>query len=85
MAKGGSSANLLLGLAIGVGLGLVAGLLLDPNSGARRRARLAERAREVANGVASLPGGSGTWRQRKNARAERTFMSRVERIRTAGL
>lgn len=85
MAKDGSGKDLIVGLAIGLGLGLVAALLLDPNSGARRRTRLAERAREVADRVASLRNGSGTWRQRKTERTARTFMDRVERIRSAGL
>ena len=85
MKTGGSNRDLLVGLAIGLGLGLVAALLLDPNSGARRRTRLAEGARDIADRVASLRDGSGTWRQRKTERAARTFMNRVERIRSAGL
>ena len=85
MANGGSNKDLIVGLAIGLGLGLAAALLLDPNSGARRRTRLAERARDVADRVASLRDGSGTWRQRKTERTARTFMDRVERIRSAGL
>jgi len=85
MAKDGSGKHLVVGLAIGMGLGLVAALLLDPHSGARRRSRLAERAREVADRVASLRDGSGTWRQRETERTARAFMDRVERIRSAGL
>ena len=85
MAKGGSSKPVIVGLAIGVGLGLVAALLLDPNNGARRRTRLAERARDVADRVAALGEGPATWRQRKTERARRSFMDRVERIRSAGL
>ena len=85
MAKDGFNKDLIVGLAIGLGLGLVAALLLDPNSGARRRARLADGARDVADRVASLRQGPGSWRQRKTERAARTFMDRVERIRSAGL
>ena len=85
MAKGGTNTDVIVGLAIGLGLGLAVALLLDPKSGARRRTRLAERAREIANRVAPLHKGSGTWRQRKTERAARTFMDRVERIRSAGL
>ena len=85
MPKGGSSKNVIVGLAIGLGLGLAAALLLDPSSGARRRTRLAERARDLANSLASPRNGPGTWRQRKTERAARTFLDRVERIRSAGL
>jgi len=85
MAKGNSNKSVIVGLAIGLGLGLAAALLLDPNSGARRRTRLAERARDIGNSLASLRNGSGTWHQRKTERAARTFLDRVERIRSAGL
>jgi gas vesicle protein len=85
MAKGRSGTGVIIGLAVGVGLGLVAALLLDPNNGARRRARLAEGARGIADRVASLPDASGAWRERQSERVARTFMDRVERIRSAGL
>ena len=85
MAMNNTDKKIVVGVVLGVGLGLAAALLLAPSSGARRRARLAERAREVADRVASLKKGPGSWRQRKNERARRTFMDRVERIRSAGL
>jgi gas vesicle protein len=85
VAKGGYNKDLIVGLAIGLGLGLAAALLLDPNNGARRRTLLAERTRDVVNSVVSLRNGSTTWRQRQTDRAARTFMNRVERIRSAGL
>ena len=81
----GTDKKIVVGVVLGVGLGLAAALLFAPQSGSRRRARLAERAREVADRVASLKKGPGSWRQRKNERVQRTFMDRVERIRSAGL
>jgi gas vesicle protein len=85
MAMSDTDKKIVVGVVLGVGLGLAAALLFAPQSGAGRRARLAERAREVADRVASLKQGPGSWRQRKNERARRTFMNRVERIRSAGL
>jgi gas vesicle protein len=85
MAKDRTSTGLIVGLAVGIGLGLAAALLLDPNSGSRRRTQLIDRARDVADRVASLTDGAGTWRQRKTERAARTVQNRVERIRSAGL
>ncbi len=74
MTNGSHDSKFLAGVLLGVGLGCATLLLLDP----KLRASVAAGARDLADRLRRGHGGG-------ERRADRAFLRRVERIRTAGL
>ena len=75
----GRTAYLAVGIAAGIGVGLVAAVLLDPRRGKARRGRITARASSLAQGLTGKVGGSlkGASGRARDAATERDLVMTV--------